>query len=185
MIGSFDSLTISRLGESSGAAAEAVLGEDGAGAATGGWLACSVGFSFEHPARIVPAEATSAAYPNSLRLSLAEAGLLLGAGAQVPHPVVLHVPHPLAEALITLSESPIAFSPFEWLLLATLRTTARAADAALLHMADDTRPASPLPTVNISETAFAWELSVLPDISLEMTKGMLFCRTSSKDCQFC
>jgi hypothetical protein len=111
MIGSFDSLTISRLGESSGAAAEAVLGEDGAGVATGGWLACSVGFSFEHPARMVPAEATSAAYPNSLRLSLAEAGLLLGAGAQVPHPVVLHVPHPLAEALITLSESPIAFPP--------------------------------------------------------------------------
>jgi len=102
-----------------------------------GVLACAVAFSSEPPARIVPADAINAAYPNSLRLSLAEAGFLLGAGAHVPHPVGLHAPHPLAEALITPSGSPIAISSFECHYSSLDEQRQRAADAALCHMADD------------------------------------------------
>ena len=66
-----------------------------------------MGCSFEHPARIVPADATRAAYPNSLRLRVAGAALVAGAGEQVPHPVEWQPPHPLPAAFTTLSSSPI------------------------------------------------------------------------------
>jgi|KBSMisStandDraft_5_1062788.scaffolds.fasta_scaffold280328_2 hypothetical protein len=98
MMGPFDSLTTSRSGERDADCA----GAAGAAAAGEAW---SVGV-FVHPEMSVPAEATRAASPNSLRLRVGGAGF--GAGAQVPHPVVLQLPQPLPEAGITLSRSSIS-----------------------------------------------------------------------------
>jgi hypothetical protein len=111
MIGPFDSLTSSGSGER--AEAGAVVAE-----AAAGWEACSAGCSFEHPARIVPADATRAAYPNFLRLRVAGDAVLAGAGEQVPHPVEWQPPHPLPAVLTTLSSSPIVSLPFESALFA-------------------------------------------------------------------
>jgi hypothetical protein len=61
----------------------------------------------------VPAEANSVANPNSLRLSVPEAFLALGAGAHVPHGVELQLPHELAELPMIVKGFFIALLLFE------------------------------------------------------------------------
>src|SRR5690349_8856918 len=105
MMGPLDSLTTSRSGERPAGCAA------GAGAVAG-WEAWSVGCDFEHPARRTPADAAKAENPKSLRLRLTCTELVLGAGPQVPHPVVLQPPHAPPESEITFNSSPINQLPF-------------------------------------------------------------------------
>ena len=72
-------------------------------------MACSVVGSREQPTSSA-ADAPRIVRPKSLRLSTTRAGLTLGAGPQVPHPVELQVPHALPELLSTFKEVVIAIS---------------------------------------------------------------------------
>src|ERR1700758_1694856 len=97
MIGPFDCCTTARSGESGGATA-------------GDWVTVSACFCWEHPASNVPADAARAAYPNFLRVRTCGALFLPGAGAHVPHPPELQLPHVLPDEPITLSIFSIALS---------------------------------------------------------------------------
>ena len=72
-------------------------------------MACSVLGSREQPTSNA-ADAPRIVRPKSLRLSTMRAGLQVGTGPQVPHPVELQVPHAPPELLSTFKEVSMAIS---------------------------------------------------------------------------